>query len=384
MTSRSDRIERLLRSHVTAVKEHLLTGVSFMIPFVVIGGIYLAIAFVIAELPWTAGTAETVFEETGSLGWFAAELGQLGLEVMIPILGAYVAFAIADRPAIAPAFLLSYVIQQEHVIEAAGTVVGVSAEGATAGFLGAMLVGLLTGYTVEWIKGWPVPSAFRPMMPILVIPVGATALLAPIVVLGLGVPIAIADDAFTSLLRDLSGINVVLLGIVLGAMMAFDMGGPVNKVAYVFALVLVGESVQAPMAAVMIAGMTPPLGLALSTFLAPHKYPDEMYENAKAAVPMGLSFITEGAIPYAAADPLRVIPAITVGSATAAGTALGLGVTMPAPHGGIFVVLLSNDVPLFLGCLALGTVVTAAVVTALKPDHEPPGTAADTTRPSHV
>ncbi len=374
-----DKAEDTLRSHITSVKEDVMTGVSFMIPFVTIGGIFLAVAFMIAELPDTvfgfsmpgAGTTtESVFEETGTLPWYMAEIGDLGLMIMVPILGGYIAYAIADRPGLAPGFMLSWVIQQEHIIEAAGSLVGFTADGAVAGFLGALVAGLLAGYVARWMKGWAVPSVIEPMMPVLIIPVFTTALLAPLVIVGLGVPIAIVDDALTSFLEGMTGANALLLGAILGAMMAADMGGPINKVAYVFGAALVGDQIFGPMAAVMIAGMTPPLGLALSNFIAPQKYSAEMYENAKAAVPLGLSFITEGAIPYAAADPLRVIPSCMIGSATAGAAALWLGVTMPAPHGGIFVFLLSNSALLFLGCIALGTIVTAAVATAIKPDFE--------------
>ncbi|SER36029.1 PTS fructose transporter subunit IIC [Natrinema salaciae] len=366
----TDKAEDALRSHVTSVKEDVMTGVSFMIPFVTIGGIFLAVAFMIAELPFTAGNTETVFEENGTLAWYLAEIGVLGLTIMVPILGAYIAYAIADRPGLAPGFILSWAIQQEQIIEAAGTIVGFTADGAVAGFLGALVAGLLAGYVARWMKQWAVPSFIDPMMPVLIIPVFTTALLAPLVILGLGVPIAIVDDALTTFLEGMEGTNAIVLGLVLGAMMAFDMGGPVNKVAYVFAVALVGEQIYGPMAAVMIAGMTPPLGLALSNFIAPQKYSAEMYENAKAALPLGLSFITEGAIPYAAADPLRVIPSCMAGSATAAAAAMWIGVTMPAPHGGIFVFLLSNSAFAFLGCIALGTIVTAVVATALKPDFD--------------
>ncbi len=364
-----DKTESALRSHLTTTKENLMTGVSFMIPFVTIGGIFLAIGFMVAELPFTDGNTETVFETTGSIGWYLAEIGVLGLTIMIPILGAYIAYAIADKPGLAPGFILAYAIQQPQIIEAAGNTVGFAADGATAGFLGAIVAGLLAGYVARWMKGWSVPGALKPMMPILVIPVLTVALLIPIVVFGLGVPIALLDDALTTTLEGMQGANAALLGVVLGGMMAFDMGGPVNKVAYVFGVALVAEGITDPMAAVMIAGMTPPLGLALSNLAFPNKYPDEMRENALAAIPMGLSFITEGAIPYAAADPLRVIPSIMVGSATAGAAAMTLGVGMPAPHGGIFVVLLASNILGFLGAIALGTVVTAAMVTLLKPDQ---------------
>ncbi|MFP8951525.1 PTS fructose transporter subunit IIC [Natrialbaceae archaeon A-arb3/5] len=365
----TDDVENRLRSHITSVKEDLMTGVSFMIPFVTIGGIFLAVGFMLAELPFTPGDTETVFEETGSLAWYLAEIGDLGLAIMVPILGGYIAYAIADKPGLAPGFMLSWVIQQEHIIEAAGLVIGFEADGAVAGFLGAVVAGLLAGYVARWMKNWSVPSMIQPMMPVLVIPVLTTAILAPVVILGLGVPIAIVDDTLTTALQGMEGSNAILLGAILGAMMAFDMGGPVNKVAYVFGVALVGDQIFGPMAAVMIAGMVPPLGLALSNFIAPQKYSAEMYENAKAAVPLGLSFITEGAIPYAAADPLRVIPSAMLGSATAGAAALWLGVTMPAPHGGAVVFFLSSRPLLFFGCIALGTVVTATAATLVKPDY---------------
>ena len=372
MSSR-DKMEARLRTHVTSVKEDLLTGVSYMIPFVTIGGIFLALGFLIVELPFHPGDTETLFddEQVGTLAWYFAEIGGLGLTIMIPILGAYIAWSIADKPGLAPGFILSFAVQQPQLIDAAGEFVGYGAEeAATAGFLGAIVAGLLAGYVARWMKGWSVPDVIRPMMPILIIPVGTTLLLAPVMIVGLGVPIALVDDALTSFLDGMQGAQAVLLGTILGAMMAFDMGGPVNKVAYIFGVGLIEAGITEPMAAVMIAGMVPPLGLAVSNFAAPQKYPAEMYENGKAAVPLGLSFITEGAIPYAAADPLRVIPSIMIGSATAAAASLWLGVTMPAPHGGIFVFVLSNSPLLFLACIALGTLVTAAVVTAIKPDEE--------------
>jgi PTS system fructose-specific IIC component len=352
------------------VKEDLMTGVSFMIPFVTIGGIFLAIGFGLSELPMFPGDTETVFEQTGTLPWYLAEIGVLGLTIMIPILGAYIAYAIADRPGLAPGFILSYMLQQGTIVEAAGSTVGFSADGATAGFLGAIVAGLLAGYVARWLKNRDVPSAIQPMMPVLIIPVVTTMALAPVMLFVLGVPIAAANESLTSFLETMQGGNALIVGAILGAMMAFDMGGPVNKVAYVFAVGLIGEGVTEPMAAVMIAGMIPPIGLAVSNFIAPHKYAADMYENAKSGIVMGFSFITEGAIPYAAADPIRVIPSIMAGSAVGAAASMALGVTMPAPHGGIFVVPLSNSALLFLACILLGSFVTAAIATLLKPDFE--------------
>ncbi|WP_101297486.1 PTS fructose transporter subunit IIC [Halegenticoccus soli] len=372
MTSR-DRAEGALRAHVTSVKEDLMTGVSFMIPFVTIGGILLALGFGLANLGFFPGDTETVFDQTGSIPWYLAEIGVLGLTIMVPILGGYVAYAIADRPGLAPGFILSYTIQQGNLIDAAGAAVGFSAGGATAGFLGAIVAGLLAGYVARWLKNLDVPGVIEPMMPVLIIPVVTTLLLAPVMLFVLGVPIAVANQALTDFLRSMQGQSALLVGVILGAMMAFDMGGPVNKVAYVFAVGLLSadpQPITQPMAAVMIAGMVPPIGLALSNFVAPQKYAAELYENAKSAVPLGLSFITEGAIPYAAADPVRIIPSAMAGSAVGAAASMVLGVTMPAPHGGIFVFFLSNRPLLFLGCILLGSIVTAAVATAIKPDYE--------------
>ena len=366
----SDNGKSALRARVTSVKEDLMTGVSFMIPFVTIGGIFLALGFGLSELSVFPGNTETVFEQTGTIPWYLAEIGVLGLTIMIPILGAYIAYAIADRPGLAPGFILSFMIQQGGLIDASGSAVGLEAGGATAGFLGAIVAGLLAGYVARFFKNLDVPGPIEPMMPVLLIPVATTMVLAPVMLFVLGVPIALANEALTGFLESMRGGQALIVGAVLGAMMAFDMGGPVNKVAYVFATGLIGEGVTEPMAAVMIAGMIPPIGLAISNFIAPHKYAEEMYENAKSGLVLGFSFITEGAIPYAAADPLRVIPSIVAGSAVGGAAAMTLSVNMPAPHGGIFVIPLSNSPFLFLGCIVLGSLVTAAVATLLKPDFE--------------
>ncbi|WP_121822223.1 PTS fructose transporter subunit IIC [Halostella salina] len=366
----SDKAESVLRAHVTSVKEDLMTGVSFMIPFVTIGGIFMAIGFGLSEFGMFPGSTETVFSETGSLPWYFAQIGNLGLTVMIPILGGYIAYAIADKPGLAPGFMLSYILQQGMLIDAAGAAVNLNADGATAGFLGAIVAGLLAGYVARFLKNLDVPAFIEPMMPVLIIPVLTTLVLAPVMLFVLGVPIALANESLTGFLESMRGGQALIVGAILGGMMAFDMGGPVNKVAYVFATGLIGEGVTGPMAAVMIGGMIPPIGLAISNFISPHKYAAEMYENAKSGLVLGFSFITEGAIPYAAADPIRVIPSIVAGSAVGGAAAMTLDVTMPAPHGGIFVIPLSNSPFMFLACILLGSLVTAAVALLLKPDFE--------------
>ncbi|SEO91348.1 PTS system, fructose-specific IIC component [Halogranum amylolyticum] len=375
----NNKLEGAMRSHLTSVKEHLMTGVSFMIPFVTIGGIFLALGYALSSFLGGAEATKTIFEATGRPDWFLAQIGVAGLTFMVPILGAYIAYAIADRPGLAPGFLLSYIIQQGNVLQAAGEVIGLQGGAAGAGYLGALVAGLAAGYVARWLKRRSVPEFIQPMMPVLIIPVLTMMILSPIVIFVLGVPVAIANAGLTSFLSGMQGSQALLVGAILGGMMAFDMGGPINKVAYVFSVGLITEQIYQPMAAVMIAGMIPPLGMALSNFIAPQKYTAEMYENAKSAVPLGLAFITEGAIPYGAADPLRVIPSIVAGSAVGGALSMALGVTMPAPHGGIFVFLLSNQPIAFLGCIALGTVVTAAVATLLKSDFEKTAGSPETT-----
>lgn len=360
-----------LGSRLTTLKEDIMTGVSYMIPFVTIGGIFLAFGYAWSGL-FGVGT-EKVFGATGSLGWFLAQMGVAGLTIMVPILGAYIAYAIADRPGLAPGFLLSYIIQQAPIVKSAGNLLGLPAGEAAAGYLGALVAGLLAGYVARWIKSWDVPNAIEPMMPVLVVPLFTTLLLFPVIIFAVGVPVAMANAVLSDWLQGLQGGQALLVGAILGAMMAFDMGGPVNKVAYTFSVGLLapqGGVITEPMAAVMLAGMTPPLGMALSNFIAPHKYAEEMYEQAKSSSILGISFITEGAIPYAAADPFRVVPCLMLGSASAAAASMSLGVGIPAPHGGIFLFWLSNQPLLFLACLALGTIVTAVGITLLKPDFE--------------
>jgi PTS system fructose-specific IIC component len=358
------------KEDLQTTKENLMTGVSYMIPFVTVGGIFLALAYAL-------GDTTAVFGNTGSLGWFLAQIGSAGLTLMVPVLGAYVAYAIGDRPALAPGFILSYLLQQDAVMTAAAEVMGFtgvagSDAAVVAGYLGALVAGLMAGYVARYIQNLDVPKAIESMMPIVITPVATTAILAPVLLLVLGVPIAMANQGLNAFLTSMGTGQALALGGVIGLMMAFDMGGPVNKVAYTFGVGLLGAEPQVagPMAAVMAAGMTPPLGMALSNFLAPQKYPEEMYDNAKSAVVLGSSFVTEGAIPYAASDPGRVIPSLMAGSAVAGAFTMALGVTMPAPHGGIFVVPLSNNPLGFLGALVLGSVVTAGMVTLLKSDVE--------------
>src|SRR6056297_3102071 len=206
--SESNETERMLRSHLTSVKEDLMTGVSVMIPFVTIGGIFLALAYAV-------GDTQAVFGNTGSAGWFLAQIGVAGLTIMVPILGGYIAYAIADRPGLAPGFLLAYLLQQGNVIEQAALVVGLSGGSSGAGYLGAIVAGLVAGYVARWFKNRDVPGIIQPMMPVLIIPVATMAVAAPLLLFVLGVPVAIANQSLTTFLETMQGGQAVVVGLVL-------------------------------------------------------------------------------------------------------------------------------------------------------------------------
>jgi fructose PTS system EIIBC or EIIC component len=276
----------------------------------------------------------------------------------VPALAGYIAFAIADRPGIAPGFVMGAI---------AGTL--------QSGFLGGIIGGVIAGLMAHWISTWKVPTWARGLMPVVVIPLLATLISGAIMIIVLGKPLGALMDGLTTTLNNLnSGGQAILLGVVLGLMMAFDMGGPLNKTAYLFAttgLAAVATATGNPpqlkvMAAVMLAGMVPPLALALATVLRPQLFTPGERENGKAAWLLGASFITEGAIPFAAADPLRVIPSIMLGSAVTGGLSMALDVTLRAPHGGIFVFFAVGNLLGFVISLAAGIAVACASVVILK------------------
>jgi PTS system fructose-specific IIC component len=328
------------------VRQWLMTGVSYMLPFVTAGGILIALAFLFGD---TVGVVEENVYENFSVPALLFEIGSTAFAMIGPILAGFIAYAMADRPGIAP-----------------GIVGGLIATEIGAGFLGALIAGLLAGAVVLGLKRIRVPAGMRGLLPVLFYPLIGTLIVGTLMILVIGEPIAAASAALTAWLEGLGTANAVLLGVLLGAMMAFDMGGPVNKVAYAFAVGLISAGLTAPMAAVMAAGMTPPLGLALATAVQRTRFTQAEREAGKAAWLMGASFITEGAIPFAAADPLRVIPALVLGSAVTGGLSMAFGAALPAPHGGVFVLGLVENWPLYLLAILIGTVVTAVGVLALK------------------
>jgi PTS system fructose-specific IIC component len=347
------------------VKRALLTGVSYMIPFVAGGGLLIALGFLLGGYEITKVADVVVLQnslfdlpEGGLLIYLGAvlfKIGALSMGFLVPALAGYISYAIADRPGIAPGFV-------------AGAVAGFMG----AGFLGGIVGGLLAGVAAASFARLDVPRWLRSLMPVVIIPLVASIVASGLMFLVLGGPIAWLSTNLNDWLSGMSGASAIILGLILGLMMGFDLGGPVNKVAYSFAVAGLGTATiahQAPwqiMAAVMAAGMVPPLAMALATVLDRRLFSQVERENGKAAWLLGASFISEGAIPFAAADVLRVIPAGMLGAGVTGALSMAWGVTSKAPHGGIFVFFAIDSFPLFALAIAIGTVVAAITVIALK------------------
>lgn len=328
--------------------KHLMTGVSFMLPFVVAGGILIALAFALGGI--------YAFDDShkGTLAWALFQIGaKSSFALMVPILAGYIAYSIADRPGIAP-----------------GMVGGMLAGSLGSGFLGGIAAGFIAGYGTDWLnRHIKLHRNLDSLKPVLILPVLGSLLVGLLMIYVVGTPVAAVLTALTDWLKSMQGSSAVLLGAIIGGMMAFDMGGPVNKAAYTFSTALIASQVYTPMAAAMAAGMTPPLGIALATWLFADRFTRDEHEAGKAAAVLGISFITEGAIPFAARDPLRVIPALMGGSALTGALSMAFGVEQRVPHGGIFILPIPNAVThlaMYVVCLAVGTVVTALLLRALK------------------
>ncbi len=364
----------------TQLRTALLTGVSYMIPFVAAGGLLIALGFLfggyelgntyratgdnlstfilghykITDLPPAALSPHALFNSSLLLyiGAVMFYIGGVAFSFLIPALSGYIAFAIADRPGIAPGFVAGLVASQSG-----------------AGFIGGIVAGLFAGVVAKWIASRPVPRFVRGLMPVVIIPLFTTLVVGAVMYVLLARPLAWLTDELTKGLNNMNGSSAILLGVVLGLMMCFDLGGPVNKAAYVFAVTGLADQTTASfriMAAVMLAGMVPPLALALAAALRPGLFTEPERENGRAAWLLGASFISEGAIPFAAADPLRVIPAVMVGGAVTGAISEMLHVGLHAPHGGIFVLFAVDNKLGFLIALVVGTVVGAAGVILLK------------------
>ncbi len=329
----------------TGVYKHLLTGVSFMLPMVVAGGLMIALSFVFGI---------TAFKEEGTL---AAALMQIGGEtafkLMVPLLAGYIAYSIADRPGLAP-----------------GMIGGMLASTLGAGFIGGIVAGFLAGYAAKAINKYArLPQSLEALKPILIIPLLASLFTGLVMIYVVGKPVAGMLEALTHFLDSMGTTNAILLGVLLGGMMCVDLGGPINKAAYAFSVGLLASQSYAPMAATMAAGMVPPIGLGIATFIARRKFAQTEREAGKAALVLGLCFISEGAIPFAAKDPLRVIPASIAGGALTGALSMYFGCKLMAPHGGLFVMLIPNAINhalLYLLAIVAGSLLTAVVYALVK------------------
>jgi PTS system fructose-specific IIC component len=365
------------------IRRWLLTGVSYMIPFIAAGGLLIALGFLLAGYPvaltnaktgnswakdwvldnalWDLPTSTVAHLHGGLAGYLGAMcffIGSLAFSLFVPALAGYIAYAIADRPGLAPGFIT-----------------GLVAVSVNAGFLGGLVGGVIAGFAALWVSRIKVGHVVRGLMPVVIIPLVATLVASGIMVLFLGRPLAAAITGLTNWLNGLSGASAVLLGILLGLMMAFDMGGPVNKAAYAFATAGLASWISNPtantgplviMATVMGAGMVPPIALSFATWVRPKVFTPAEREQGRASWLLGLVFITEGAIPFAAADPLRVIPSIMLGSATTGAIIAASGVQAKAPHGGVVVFFAITGFFVWLLAIVIGSVVGAVAVVIAK------------------
>ncbi|WP_225628824.1 PTS fructose transporter subunit IIABC [Streptomyces werraensis] len=341
----------------TRLRRWLMSGVSYMVPFVAAGGLLIALGFAIGGYEINEAPSvmdHFVWTQAASWGALLFQIGGVAFGFLVPVLAGYIAYGMADRPGLVPGFV--------------GGAISLT---INAGFLGGLAAGLIAGGVVLAVQKVNIPAALRGIMPVVVIPLISSAVVGFLMFVVIGKPIAEAQKGMTDWLGGLTGANAVLLGALLGLMMCFDLGGPVNKVAYTFATAGIAvanpsDSAMKVMAAVMAAGMVPPLAMALATTVRGRLFNRAERENGKAAWVLGASFISEGAIPFAAADPLRVIPASMAGGAVTGALSMAFGATLRAPHGGIFVVPLIGNPLLYLVAIAAGVGVTTALVIVLK------------------
>ena len=339
------------KAEKTGVYKHLLTGVSYMLPMVVAGGLLIALSFVFGI---------EAFKEEGTLAAALMKIGgETAFQLMVPLLAGYIAYSIADRPGLAP-----------------GMIGGLLASSLGAGFIGGIVAGFLAGYSAKALAQWVrLPASVEALKPILIIPLLASLFTGLVMIYLVGTPVAGMLQSLTTFLDGMGSTNAILLGVLLGGMMCVDLGGPINKAAYAFSVGLLASSSYAPMAATMAAGMVPPIGMAIATVLARRKFADSERQAGKAAGVLGLCFISEGAIPFAAKDPLRVIPASIAGGALTGALSMYFGCKLMAPHGGLFVLLIPNAINhalLYLLAIVAGSLVTGVVYALIKqPEAQP-------------
>ena len=337
------------RGEKKGVYKHLMTGVSHMLPLVVAGGLLIAISFMFGI---------EAFKDENIAGGLPKALMDIGggaaFHLMIAVFAGYVAFSIADRPGLA-----------------VGLIGGMLATTAGAGILGGIIAGFLAGYVVKGLNSAiQLPPSLTSLKPILILPLLGTLIVGLAMIYVINPPVAKIMAALSDWLKSLGDINAIVLGVIIGAMMCIDMGGPVNKAAYTFSVGMLASQVFTPMAAAMAAGMVPPIGMAIATWLARNKFTANQRDAGKASFVLGLCFISEGALPFVAADPLRVIISCVIGGATAGAISMSLGITLQAPHGGLFVVPFVSEPLMYLAAIAIGSVVTGVIYALIKPKAE--------------
>ncbi|MBT2574327.1 PTS sugar transporter subunit IIA [Bacillus sp. ISL-51] len=338
------------------IYRHLMNGVSFMVPFIVVGGLLIAVALTIGG----EKTPKGLLIPDASFWKTIEQIGSASFSFMIPILAGYIAYSIADKPGLVPGMIGGYIAATGSFYDSA----------SGAGFLGGIIAGFLAGYAALGIKKVKVPKAIQPIMPIIIIPVFASLIVGLAFVFLIGAPVAQMFTSLTVWLAGMKGSSSILLALILGAMISFDMGGPVNKVAFLFGSAMIGEGNYEIMGPIAVSICIPPIGLGIATFLGKRKFAASEREMGKASFTMGLFGITEGAIPFAAQDPLRVIPSIMAGSMTGSVIAMTGHVGDRVAHGGPIVAVLGavDHVLMFFIAVIAGSLVTALFVNVLKKD----------------
>lgn len=340
------------------IYRHLMNGVSFMVPFIVVGGLLIALALTIGGEPTEAGLQipeDSIWKTIEAIGGAA-------FSFMVPILAGYIAYSIADKPGLAPGMIGGFIAANGSFYNSE----------ASAGFLGGIIAGFIAGYVALWIKKIKVPKMVQPIMPIIIIPLAASLIVALVFVLLIGAPVAQVFESLTTWLSGMQGSSEIILALILGAMISFDMGGPVNKVAFMFGSAMIVEGNYEIMGPIAAAIAIPPIGMGLATFMFKEKFLPEQRETGKASITMGFFGITEGAIPFAAQDPLRVIPSIMIGSMAGSVIAMVSNVGNRVAHGGPIVGLLGavSNVVMFFVAIAVGAIVVALMIKVLKKDVE--------------
>ena len=337
------------RGEKKGVYKHLMTGVSHMLPLVVAGGLLIAISFMFGI---------EAFKDENIAGGLPKALMDIGggaaFHLMIAVFAGYVAFSIADRPGLA-----------------VGLIGGMLATNAGAGILGGIIAGFLAGYVVKGLNDViKLPPSLMSLKPILILPLLGSFIVGLAMIYLINPPVAKIMTALSEWLKSMGDVNAMVLGVIIGTMMCIDMGGPVNKAAYTFSVGMIASQVYTPMAAAMAAGMVPPIGMAIATWLARNKFTANQRDAGKASFVLGLCFISEGALPFVAADPLRVIISCVIGGATAGAISMSLGIALQAPHGGLFVVPFVSEPLMYLAAIAIGSVVTGVIYAVIKPKAE--------------